>query len=71
MKKDYGLMPKAELELELKRLRDNLEDFEETMQFNFTYSSAHISSQQVRKDEDNLSELKKDISAIEKLLSQE
>lgn len=70
MKKDYTLMNKNELQLELKRLRGNLEDLEETMQFNFTHSSAHISGEQVKKDDEILSMLKHEIAAIELLLSQ-
>ena len=63
-------MNKNELQLELKRLRDNLEDLEETMEFNFKHSSAHISGEQVRKEEESVSMLKHEIATIEQILSQ-
>jgi hypothetical protein len=69
MKKDYNAMNMAELNLELKRLKDNFEDLEETVRFNFTYSSAHIGGEQVKKDEESLRRLKEEISIIEQLLS--
>ncbi|MBE0426877.1 MAG: hypothetical protein IBX72_09555 [Nitrospirae bacterium] len=69
-KEDYSLISKAELKLELKRLRVNLHDLEETMQFNSTYSSAHISGEQVKKYEESLTVLKNEIAAIEQILSQ-
>jgi hypothetical protein len=71
MKKDYNAMNTAELKSELKRLTANLEDLEETLQFNFTYSSAHIGGEQVRKDEESLKDLKEEISLIEQLLTTE
>jgi hypothetical protein len=53
----------------VKRLKDNFEDLEETVRFNFTYSSAHIGGEQVKKDEESLRRLKEEISIIEQLLS--
>lgn len=70
MKKDYTAMSKDELKSELRRLQDNLEDIEETMRFNFTHSSAHISGEQVKKDEISLIMLKNEIAALEMILSQ-
>jgi hypothetical protein len=58
---DYNLMSKAELETIVKRLKDNFEDLEETINFNFNYSSAHIGGNQVRKDEERLIKLKGEI----------
>jgi cell shape-determining protein MreC len=69
MSKSYGLMSKTELELELKRLKENLEDLEELFNFNFTNTSAHISGKVVAKDEEELEKLKREIAKIEKLLS--
>ncbi len=63
-------MNKNDLQLELKRLRDCLEDLEETMQFNLTHTSAHISGQQVKKDEESLGMLKHEIATLEQILSQ-
>lgn len=69
MSKSYGLMSKTELELELKRLKENLEDLEELFNFNFTNTSDHISGKVVAKDEEELEKLKREIAKIEKLLS--
>ncbi len=66
---DFNSMSKVELELTLKRLESNLEDLEETINFNFTYSAAHIGGSQVRKDEESLIELKEKIKEVKKLLS--
>ncbi len=68
---DYSSMSRAELEMTLKRLKGNLEDLEETISFNLTYSAAHIGGGQVRRDEESLSELKKQICRIEERLSNE
>jgi cob(I)alamin adenosyltransferase len=65
---DYNSMSKIELEAMLKRLQNNLEDLEETINFNFTYSAAHIGSSQVRKDEEILKKLKEEIERIKEIL---
>jgi hypothetical protein len=70
LKKDYSSMSKADLQLALKNLRENLVDLEETVQFNLTYSAAHISGQQVRKDEESLRLLKEEIDRVERLMSE-
>jgi len=70
MKKDYGLMSKAELVSVLKDLRESLADLEETVQFNLTYSSAHISGKQVSKDEESLRLLREEIACVEQLISE-
>ncbi len=62
-------MDKTGLEAELKRLRANLEDLEEVLEFNFTNTSAHIPGRIVAKDEEELEKLKIEIAKIEKLLS--
>lgn len=66
---DCNSVSRAELELTLKRLKSNFEDLEETINFNFTYSVAHIGGGQVRKDEESLRKLKEEICRIEELLS--
>ncbi len=53
----------------LKRLKEELIDMEETTSFNLLHSSAHIPGGQVRQDTEDLEELKKEISRIEKVLS--
>jgi hypothetical protein len=70
MKRDYGSMSKAELESVLKDLRESLVDLEETMQFNLTYSSAHISGKQVSKDEENLRLLREEVALVEQLIAE-
>lgn len=62
-------MKKTELETMLKRLQNDFEDLEETINFNFTYSSAHIGSNQVRKDEERLRKLKEEIEKVKEILS--
>ena len=66
---DYGSISKSELETILKRLKSRYYDLEETISFNFTYSTAHIGGRQVRKDVDMLNELKAEIGRIEVILS--
>ena len=71
MLKDYNSMSKIELEAELSRLKDNLEDMEETFQFHMRNTSAHISSRVVKKGEQELERLGAEIKKIKKLLSME
>jgi len=70
LKKDYDSMSKTELGSVLVKLRDNLADLEETVQFNLTYSAGHISGQQVRKDEESLRLLKEEIERVEQLMAE-
>ena len=62
------LMKKKDLESALRRLEADLEDLEETMSFNLSYTSAHIGGAQVRKDEEALGELRQEIARIQTLL---
>ena len=71
MLKDYSSMHKVELEVELRRLQDDLEDLEETFQFHMRNTSAHISSRVVKKGEQELERLGTEIKKIKKLLSRE
>lgn len=66
---DYNSMSKADLELTLKRLQNNLEDLEETINFNFANSSVHIGGGQVRRDEESLRELEEEICRVKGYLS--
>ena len=70
MKRDYSLMSKEDLGSVLKDLRESLADLEETMQFNLTYSSAHISGKQVSKDEESLRLLREEIARVEQLIAE-
>ena len=48
--------------------KDNLEDLEETLSFNFHYSSSHISGSQILKDKESLKEIREEIAVLEALL---
>jgi hypothetical protein len=69
--KDYSSMNEVELEAELRRLQDDLEDMEETFQFHMRNTSDHISSRVVKKNEQELERLGTEINKIKKLLSTE
>ena len=69
MSKEYNTMSRSELELELKRLRADLDDLEETAAFHFANTAAHISGSSVARAEEEREELKKQIAEVEKLLS--
>jgi hypothetical protein len=71
MLKDYSSMSKVELEAELRRLQDDLEDLEETFQFHMRNTSDHISGSVVAKGEAELERLNLEIDKIKKLLSAE
>jgi hypothetical protein len=62
-------MDKVELEAELRRLQDDLEDLEETFQFHMRNTSDHISGRVVAKGEAELERLGIEIDKIKKLLS--
>jgi hypothetical protein len=66
---DYSSLSKTELDLILKRLQSSFEDLEETINFNFAHSAAHIGGGQVRKDEESLIKLKEEICKVKKYLS--
>ena len=66
---DYNSADTTELETMLARLQRELEDVEETIDFHFTYTSAHIGGHKVRKDEERLEQLKRDIANIKEVLS--
>jgi hypothetical protein len=69
MFKNYSAMNEAERKAELRRLRDELDDREETFQFHMRNTSDHISSSVVAKGEAELEKLRSEIDTIEKLLS--
>lgn len=69
MVKDYESMSRAELEDELRRLRENLEDLEETLGYYYTSTQAHIPGSFVKQDEEEVNELKRGIARLEELLS--
>jgi uncharacterized small protein (DUF1192 family) len=68
IKADYNSMSRAEIETRLASLKDNLEDLEETLSFNFHYSSSHISGSQILKDKESLKEIREEIAVLEALL---
>jgi hypothetical protein len=69
MKRDYGSMSKAELGSVLKDLQESLADLEETIEFDLTFSSAHISGKQVSKDEESIRLLREEIARVEQLIA--
>jgi hypothetical protein len=66
---DYNSIDIVELKTILKLLQFELEDLEEALNFNFTYTSAHIGGREVRKDEERLRQLKEKIAKINEILS--
>ncbi len=66
---DYNSADTTELETMLARLQHDLEDVEETIDFHFTYTSAHIGGHEVRKDQERLEQLKEHIANIKEVLS--
>lgn len=69
MGKDYEAMDRAALEVALIRLRDEYDDLEETITFNFTHTTAHINAGQAVNDEETLCELRQEIEKVEQLLA--
>lgn len=66
----HNTMSRYELSRRLKRLKSDYEDLQETISFHFNYTSAHISSKKVKKDEELLEDIKQEICSIEALLSE-
>ncbi len=69
MARDYASMDRAGLEEALRRLRLDLEDIQETIEFNFTHTRAHINAGQVATDEETLSDLRAEIAEVEARLA--
>jgi len=61
-------MDRIMMELELVRLREELEDLEDTFNFNLNNTSAHLGSGVVSEHEDEINCLRKEIARIEGLL---
>jgi len=61
-------MDRNDMEKKLRKLREELEDLEDTFTFNITNTSAHLRSGVVAEHEDELNELKKEIARREVLL---
>jgi hypothetical protein len=70
MPKDYSSMTKEELEKEHTRLKENLEDLEETLSYYYTATQAHIPGSFVKQDEAELNGLKENIAKVEELLAE-
>ena len=68
MKKDYMSMSKVQLEAEVEKLKDRLEDMEDTFEFNLANTPAHMSGELVAKHERELENLRAEIAGIEGLL---
>jgi len=68
MANDHSSLNRLELESKLTRLKEELEDMEETTSFYFANSAAHINGGEVMRDEEVLTALKSDIAEIEGFL---
>lgn len=68
MSKKYHLFGKVELESAIVRLRDELKDLEETINYNFSNTCAHIMSGEVLQDEEILEGLRAEVREVELLL---
>ncbi|MEJ2697102.1 MAG: hypothetical protein P8013_10690 [Candidatus Sulfobium sp.] len=68
--KDYETLTRSELESEIRRLKSDLEDLEETVAFHFANTSAHIPGSSVARAEEEREALKAQIAEVERLLSE-
>ncbi|MBN2654984.1 MAG: hypothetical protein JXR79_07755 [Nitrospirae bacterium] len=66
----YDPINREDLQKRLRMLMSDYEDLKETMSFHFNYTSAHISSKKVKKDEECLQSLQDEIRKIEDMLSE-
>jgi len=62
-------MSRPQLAAEVKRLKERLEDMEDTFEFNLANTSAHISGELVKKHEVELEALRTEIAELERLLT--
>lgn len=69
MEKALEKMSREELERELKKLLDDLEDIEDTFNFNLTHTSAHLSSALVAEHEAELEEMRGRVARVKRLLN--
>jgi hypothetical protein len=69
VKREYTSMSRPQLEAEVKRLKDCLEDMEDTFEFNLANTPAHISGERVAEHEREMEALRTEISGIERLLA--
>lgn len=67
---DYDSMTVPELESALDSMKRDLEDIEEMVSFDYTFTSAHIGGHRVKKDEERIGKLKEKILLIRELLRQ-
>ena len=67
--KDYISIGRPQLAAELRKLRDRLDDMEDTFEFNLANTQAHISGELVAKHEKELEDLRAEIEAVERLLA--
>lgn len=65
MEERFDGMSRDQLELELKKFRSDLEDAEDTFNFNLTNTSAHLNSGLVAEAEEDLAELRKTVAFLE------
>lgn len=65
----YDLMTEAELASVLGGLKRDLEDLEEMVSYDYTFTSAHIGGHRINKDEERMRKLKEEILRIRELLA--
>ena len=68
--KHYETLDRAALEAELRRVRDQLEDVEETFNFRLTHTNAHLPDDFVFDHEHEMEELREKVRLLEVLLSE-
>lgn len=61
---------REEVEAEILRLEGDLQDLEEAIQFEYTFTSAHIGGRQVKRDEEDLTRLRLRIAQLRALPGQ-
>jgi len=69
MSKEYHLFSRTELESVIVSLRAELEDLEETINYNFSNTCAHINGGEVLQDEETLEGLRVEIREVELLIT--
>ncbi len=67
---DYENMTLKQLELELKRLGNVLEDLEDTFNFNMANTMDHHNEAMIREHEDEMDEYRQQINRISRLLNE-
>ncbi len=65
---DHDSMTVQELEAAIDNLKIDLEDIEEMVSFDYTFTAAHIGGHRVKKDEERIGKLKEKILLMREML---